>query len=424
VSVYDITGGKEDLLDSLTIDRMKTYTSQLPMDGNFSVETFFRVVCDKPVAVLMSSGNLMETGVSVGGQNIFYPSTDGGFAGNEFVFVAIPATSLTAREGLDHAVFAVEDSTIQLRDRDDEILRTLNIAANSSKRLELFSNKVYRITSTGRIMISSWTMWSFTICPSPMGGYCGRVFLLSPDQRATYGSAVVLIVSQENPVEVDIYDLSSGSLLIEKSLQSREMWFINREVADLEGVRLMVQSDEDVVVYAGSTLVPEETSYSPGQIANGIAFLTVVANRPTTIFSVSDAYVFSPNGNAELRINGLTITVPRGSYKNLPTGSIAVTSNETVIVQSISNVNYVQHPWTSTLFEYAGIRNFATYLLPSNRLEVTYPPPKQGERGSDGAPSVYMILAIAVVCGCAGLVVLLRRKSWFQTSFTHDNYWH
>jgi len=309
-------------------------------------------------------------------------------------------------------VFAIENSVVEVRDSDDEVLQTVSIGANSSKRLNLFINKLYRIRSTGRIMISSWTSASFTACPGYMGGYAGQVFFSNPYQSALLGSPVLVIVCQELPARVEVYDLDAGSLVIEKSLEPREMWFINRDVADLEGVRLMIESDEEIIVYAGSTLVPEGTPDSPGQIAKGIAFVTVRADRPTTIFGVSDAYVFSPNGNAELRIDGLKMTVPRGSYKNIPAGQITVTSNETVIIQSISDVNYFVE--ASTMYSRAGLRGFATYLLPANRLEVTYPPPKRSEGGPTGGSGINMMFvgaAVAIAAVAAAAIFIIKKRS-------------
>jgi len=252
VTVYDITGGGSNVLGISSVDRMKAYTMQLPMDGTFSIETFFKVVSDRPIAVLMAGGFSLLQGAIV-----FYPSTDGGFAGKEFIFVTRGRDRPLTRMGWDYVAFAIEDSVVEVRDKDDRVIRTLTVAANSSKRLELFYNKVYRIRSTGRVTISSWTTSSFTACPTAMGGYSGRLSFSNPDIRTDLGSAILLIVAQESPAEVRVYDVSTGSLVVERVLQSREVWFIDRNVADLHGLRLMVQSDEEVIVYAGSTFVPE-----------------------------------------------------------------------------------------------------------------------------------------------------------------------
>jgi len=402
VTVYDVTGGGHKVLESFTVDRMKAHAMKLLIEGYFSIETFFKVVSHKPVAVRMSGGLFQ-----INGGNVFYPSTDGGFAGKEFIVMTAPAGGA----GRDYIAFAIEDSTIEIRDKNDKIVRKLNVAANSSKRLELFMDRIYRIVSTGRSMISSWVSSGFTVCPNPTGGYSGRLFFASPYQTALYGSPILLITPQERPTQVEVHDVGTDSLIVERSLGPREMWFINREVADLEGVRLMVRSDGEVIVYAGATLLQEGVSDSPGQIAKGIAFVTVRADRPTTIFSVSDAFVFSPNGGAEIRINGLTITVPRDSYKNIPAGQITVTSNKTVIIQSISVVNYYEY--ARTFYQPAGLRSFSAYLLPANRLEVTYPPPKTGEAEPAGGYGLDLML-VAAVAGAAAILVgvlILKKRS-------------
>ena len=414
VTVYDLTED-ERVIESFIINRMQAHSVGFPnqKEANISRPLFFKVVSDKPVAVLLSSGSYNVSTISIGGQNIYYPSTDGGFAGKEFIFLSVPATSITARKGFDYAVFAVEDSTVEIRDKNDKVIRTFNIAANSSKRIELFSNKIYRVTSTGRIMISSWTSgpWgsgSFTICPSPMGGYRGRIFFANPEQKLL-GSAFLLILSQENPVKVKVFDMDTGSLIVEKSLQPREMWFINKEEADVAGKRVMVLSDKEVIVYAGSTLVPEGALDTPGQIAQGVALVTIKANEPTTIFSPADAYVFSPKGDAEITINGLRMKIPKNTCKNIPMGKVTITSNVTVIVEIISNINYFIE--ASTLYGRAGLRIFATYLQPVNSLELTYPAPKVSEAGGAGGIDIILMVSVlvAILAISVGIIMMKRR---------------
>jgi len=412
VTVYDLTGNKMKVIESFTIDRMKVHSVGFPneKEANISIPVFFKVVSDKPVAVLLSSGSYNVSEISVAGQSIYYPSTDGGFAGKEFIFLSVPATNIHAREGWDYAVYAIEDSVIEIRDKNDKLLKTITLPANSSKRLELFSNKIYRVKSTGRIIIGSWSSWSFTVCPSHMGGHVGRLFYANPYQTALIGSPILLILAQEKPAHVKIFDMETESLLIEKDLQPREMWFINRKVKDLEGLRVKIESSENIIVYTGSTLVPENTPDTPGQIGSGVSFIIVKANQPTTIFSVSNAYVIAPIGNAEIRINGMRITLPKGSCKNISPGKITLTSNETVIVETISEVNYFSE--ASTLYQFAGLRGFATYLIPANRVELTYPPPKPSEAKGEGGLNYTLIGGVAaVIVIAAAVLVILRKRS-------------
>jgi hypothetical protein len=157
-------------------------------------------------------------------------------------------------------------------------------------------------------------------------------------------------------------------------------------------------------------MVPEGVPESPGYIANGISFLIVLANEPTNIFVPSRAHVFSPSSDAEIDVNGLTLTVPRGSHKEIPSGSVRIIANATVVVEVISDVYY--HIDQSSLRQRAGIMNFAAHLLPAAQLEITYPPPKPTEGGPSSADEFNILLVgVAVVLVAAAAFLVVRRRS-------------
>lgn len=105
--------------------------------------------------------------------------------------------------------------------------------------------------------------------------------------------------------------------------------------------------------------------------------------------------------------------LPHGSYENILSGLITVTSNETVIVGGISDINHFLEG--STVYTRAGLRSFATYLLSANRLEVTYPPPKpsEAEAGPAGGLGVDMTLVavlVAVAVVAVGIFLVLKKR--------------
>ncbi|MEM2152643.1 MAG: hypothetical protein QW241_05965 [Candidatus Bathyarchaeia archaeon] len=416
VTIYDLTEGVEKarIIDKFTVNRLQYHVTGLSNERevNVSIPTFFKVVSNKPVAVLLSTGTYSIDKNILSGQCIYYPSTDGGFAGKEFIFMAVPAYDIHARKGWDYAIYAIEDSEVEVRDSQDNIIKKYTLAANSSRRLEIVGQNVYRIVSTGRIIVGSWA-FGFSICPNYMGGHIGRLFYTNPYGPRLLGSECLLIVAQERPTKVKIHDMESGSTLLEKDLQPREMWFIDKDVKDLEGVRVMITSTEDILVYAGSVLVPAGYSSGPGQISSGVSLIIVRANQPTTIFSVSDAYVIAPS-NAKIQVGGAEMVIPKDSCRSIPAGKITITSNTTVIVQTISEVNYFSEQ--SSLFGFAGLRGYATYLIPVNSLELTYPPPQKtttaGPSGG-GYETYYPIIGIAAaaITTIAVVIILLRIRS-------------
>jgi len=390
VLVYDVTGGKQTILDDFTVDRMKVHKLRLPQKGNFSLPILIKVSSDKPVAVLLTGG-LYE----IDGANVFYPSVDGGFSGKEFIILTAGATRISARKGWDYAVFAIEDSEVEIRDSNDKIIRTISVSANNSKRLELFYNKIYRIVSTGRIFVSSWAASSFVVCPSHVGGYRGKFFYANPYQSALSGSPILLVISQETPTQVRVYNTVTGSLIAEKKMQPREIWFINREVADIEGIQLKIESDKDIIVYAGSTIKKENMPDSPALIANAITFLTVPPNRPTTFFVPTEGYIISPKGDAKIKINQLEMKIPQGSCKPLPSGIVSITTNETVLVEIISKQPSITH--------------FAAYIPSARCLDITYPPPSSHET-TQAQKIDFTYIALAAAAMLVSVLIVFKKR--------------
>ena len=346
VTVYDITGEGSRVLDSFTVNRMETYRLQLPKKGNYSIETFFKVVSDKPIAVLMHGGiNYIEENQETWGTNLFYPSTDGGFAGKEFIFLSAQSAALVRRKGEDYVVFGVEDSDVVVQDAKGNVVITKHVAANSSIRLPLYPGKVYRVVSSGRIMVSTWSMLSLTVIPSPLGGYVQKLFFAKPDQTETEGSPVLVILAQEKPSHVQVIDTSTGSKIIDKEVASRELWLLKREESDLEGKSIMIKSSAPIVAFAGSTFTGRMgTSGTLANLANAVFFVGVKPNEPTTFYVPSRGIIFSPKSNAEVKVNRITFTIPKGSYKDIPVGQVTLISNATLIVEVTVSYTHLTLP--------------------------------------------------------------------------------
>jgi len=412
VGIYDITGGKEDLLDSFTIDRMTTYTMQLSVvEANFSIERFFKVVSDRPIAAFMQGGvEYMGATSETWGASLFYPSTDGGFAGNEFIIMSAQAASMIRRNGEDYVVFGVDDSDVVVQDADGRVVTTKHVAANSSKLLPLFPSKIYRIVSSGRIMMTSWSPSTFTVTPSPLGGYVGTFFFSNPDvtERPYLGSAVVVTVAQEKSSSVEVIDMDTGSKVRDKELSPGALWFINREEADLTSKHLIAKGSADLVAYAGSTSTSGDIPDTIGVLSHGIFFLGVRPDEPTTFHVPSRGIVFSPESDAQAEVNGIAFTIPKGSYKEIPPGTVTMVSNATLIVEVISNP-----PTVGTNLTY--MRCFGTYLITTEAVEITYPPPKPSEEGpTGGGLGIDMILigaVVAVVVVAVAVIFVLRKRS-------------
>ncbi|NIM45897.1 MAG: hypothetical protein GTO54_09795, partial [Nitrososphaeria archaeon] len=95
VKVYDLDD--KGVIASFTINGMEFRRISL------ANETYFKVVSDRLVSVLLSGGGWKEWGGH--GASAFYPSTDGGYVGDQFIFAPINATN---------TIFFIEDAHVTI----------------------------------------------------------------------------------------------------------------------------------------------------------------------------------------------------------------------------------------------------------------------------------------------------------------------
>ena len=402
VSIYDITEGKNEIIESFSINRLESHTLQISsLEANFSAEQYFKVVSNNPIGVFMYGGiNYIGENSETWGVSLFYPSTDGGFAGKEFIFLSAQSASLIRRKGLDYVVFGIDESDVKVEDAKGNVIMTKHVAANSSKRIPLHPSRIYRITSTGRIMVSTWSPSTLTVLPSPMGGYMGTFFFANPDvtERPYHGSAIILAVAQEKPSKIQIIDMSTGSKVKEKQISSRGMWFISREEADLTGKKVKVTGSAPLLVYAGATSITSDLPDTIDFLSHGIFFIGIHPDTPTTLYIPSRGIIFSPDSNAEVKVNGIPFRIKKGSYKDIPVGKVTLNSNATLIVEVISNPETVDY-----------MKCFGSYLPSSRTIEITYPPPK-AEKPSEGGFNIILYAGVAAAVAIAAVAVIVFKR--------------
>ncbi|MEM2906296.1 MAG: hypothetical protein QW587_11275, partial [Candidatus Bathyarchaeia archaeon] len=125
VRVYDVSTPEPRLLDEAVVKRLELHTV-LVHSG-----IVFKVVSDRLVSVALSGGQTY-----LEGGHLFYPSTDGGFAGTEFIFMALPSSEASHHGGLPgvkagdrHAVYAVDDAKVSLYDAAGKLLKEYELQA-------------------------------------------------------------------------------------------------------------------------------------------------------------------------------------------------------------------------------------------------------------------------------------------------------
>jgi hypothetical protein len=165
--------------------------------------TFFKVVASKPVTVQLGWPS-----------HGFYYSVNGTYVGKEFVFVATTDSC---------TVFAIEQSQVIVENSRGG-RASFKLDANGYKIVDLTPSEVYRVRSTGHVMVmigfvpgppGGWETVSFMI-PSAQGGFVGTYFLTnvigSPawgkwDKIRDYGFRVLAVAE----TRVALYDLETGA---------------------------------------------------------------------------------------------------------------------------------------------------------------------------------------------------------------------
>jgi len=218
VSAWDNVDVKVFNLTAKQLIAQTTLKSMQPLYLLLRNGTFFKVVASKPVTVQLVNYNqtpkfpltLLPPTI-----HTFYYSVDGTYVGKEFVFVAAQG-SLTAT---DYTILAVEPAEV-IVERDDGQTFTLKLDANGYKYVTLTPFRVYRVRSSGNIVVMSGAIPGIgtyeTTCfavPSVQGGFTGTYFLTRAFKAIEWGwdkvrdcGFRVLAVSE---TKITLYDLET-----------------------------------------------------------------------------------------------------------------------------------------------------------------------------------------------------------------------
>jgi hypothetical protein len=179
---------------------------------NLQNGTFFKVVTSKPVTVVLAGGEGIELGNDV--ISTFWTSTDGSFIGKEFIFQAFPGTI-----GCSYYIYALEDSNVKLLDENFTEVSKYNLKHNEVKNLGIIlaNKRIYRIVSTGSIMLNSFSDSRSYFFPSLEGSFLGKIFYGIAD--ATPGDVwddwKFLLINTLNDTKIKIFDLEFNRLYTE-----------------------------------------------------------------------------------------------------------------------------------------------------------------------------------------------------------------
>jgi len=409
VEVYNLTD--KTLIASKTINRMELWSLSIgtrvsapttPPGG----DTYFKVVSDKIVAVYLGGG-------TAEGSVTFYPSTDGGSGGREFIFMATHTMWGPGRfpeYGVYH-IFAVENSHVTIFNATGRVVE-LDAPAGSFKKVALTTGSVYRVASTGRVMVAGMSDTTFKYLPSLTGGFVGRHFMGTVGGNTAAGDKMSLYVVAQEDAEVSVYDTTKpGSLSaltgpdVKKTLRAGESWY-NTTIKCATPIRIDSTGNITVLIGKGrqwwgigyglatGETIPAVAFAYPEAMGDDISALGARAGEALSFYAPTQAVIFATQ-DMSIEIDGVTTTMTKDEYLTVLAGIHTVRGTAPVIVEVLGRSPY---GWVS----------WGGYLVSQQAMSVLYPEPPP--LGSLTEIIAGIGAAVAVVVAVV-VVLLLRRRA-------------
>ncbi|MFB0504082.1 MAG: hypothetical protein ACETWE_09630 [Candidatus Bathyarchaeia archaeon] len=409
VSIYDL--GRKAPLVSFKVDRMQLHSWEL------ANETYFKVVSDKPIAALLSGGGRV---CAWGATQVramhatFYPSTDGGFCGREFMYIAAP-TFLESPQMNAYNIFAVEDAHVTIYDIEGEVTK-LEASANSFIKVSLKEGRVYRVVSTGRILVSGLDMECFSYLPSVTGGFVGRHFVGS---LLSIGRESFMVVAMQD-CEVHIWDLKRPAWHmglfgpdLKKSLRAGEYWF-DSSIAGQTPLRIDSTGDTSVLMGAGGANwgdPPLGNLSVPENLGDDVSFIGMKPGETLGFFAPTQAVIFSA-ADGFVTIDGIPVDMEEDEYRIVLHGIHTITGNIPILVEVLGSAN----TWASwdPHIRY-GYDNWCSYLVSVQSLEVAYPPAPSIGGFIEVVPFLAIGISVCIIVAAAFLFMKRRRRRLAKT---------
>jgi hypothetical protein len=404
VELYDIVSGL--LVNSTTLNALEKATFFVPYG------MYFKVVASKRVGVLLTGGTYPYDPGGFSGVATFYPSVEGGFRGKTFIFMPAPATHQYGYTmDLVHRnfyMFALENTDWELKDRIEKFSTKDSTPRGGVASAILQSrvnhggvsaavgyDSVFKLTSTGEVIVGSVALGALVQVPALTGGYVGKTFWAPV--HATYrqtGRTAALVIVPLEPGKVTVYKRDDMSVVAEheftdSDVSQKNYWFLKLGIGRFD---LLVQSTGDITVLIAQTLTEE----SPDFIGDGITFLGSKPNQEVRFFTPSTAIIFSPEDQTAV-INGETRTLKRDQFVILGSGVHSVKGSGHLIIQIVA-------PGAQ------GFQKWGHYLIEQADIDASYP--DVPELFQKGVPVLMYagIAAVIVIAGAVAFLFLRRQK--------------
>ncbi|MEM2128981.1 MAG: hypothetical protein QXZ70_00125 [Candidatus Bathyarchaeia archaeon] len=402
VRVYDLTLGR--LAAEFDLNSMEKQYAL------FANGTMFKVVSNKHVSVMLLNYHSIPepTALELTLPFGFYTTTDGLYVGKEFVIMGSGQGIST-----DYIILALEKSSVTIT-KDDGSQLSISLDPNSFKYITLSPYRVYRITSTGNIMVQSGYIQGrggdyvpCFIVPSAEGGFVGTHFTTLSlksqewgwDPERDYGFRITAL----EDTTVRVYDLETKMEVAKVTVKGG-----TGTKVQVESRAIVVQSDKPItlaMLHNGS--ITQKARSGTAQFASyghGVLFIGIQPNVDTPIHLPTsaqiDAYFFA--------VEETTLVIDEDIYTIDADSPLPYITPGTHIVRANKNVVLQVNFWPLEP-EYQGLE-YTGAIIPcvetvNKNPEVTFTPIE------GGFPIMYIVAgaAVAAVAAVVGLFAVKRR---------------
>jgi len=384
VEVLDLSS--RQVLASFTVDKLRKVVTLLP-NG-----TFFKVVADQPVTVLLAGGKDVEIVDHMygGGSFIstFFTSTQGAYLGKEFVFMAVQS-----KHGEPYLILALEDSQVAVWDENGTKVFDAKLAANEAQSLGLVSFRVYHVVSTGTIMVQSFTSGRSSYYPAVRGGYVGRLFYGASTQPGPLQPDVTFLAVSTEENRFKVMDLTSGKVALEEAIPAQSNVSFTAPVSTM-----VVESERPMTLMylnMGSQHGADHAWYGCG-----VTYLGFRAEEEGPLYVPNgETYVFGEEGTV-VSLDDAQIRIPESGHLEVPVGLHRLSASRNIAVEIVA--------WPSWP-ENQGVANFGTCVPSLQAFSMGFEDLKLTPLGPQ-VPWLYIIAGASAVGVLALMALMLRRR--------------
>jgi len=394
VWVYSLVNGS--LISETIIDSMqKHYTV-------FENGTAFKVVTDQLACVyLLNYGSVPASNATSGPfPDTFYQDINGAYVGKEFVILG-----LGNDYSIGYVILALENAEVTVT-REDGERTTYSLDANTRKELMWQPFKIYKVKSSGYIMIQSgrpvdrWANARTFYVPSTEGGFVGTTFYSWANSDWDWTESYGFRVSATKDTKITVWSLETKEPIITKNVQEGIGFGFKPQAP-----AIFVQSDQPITLsyfHNGSifSAVGNEGIY--GAYGSGVGYFGVKPNQDTPFYlpidSFVEAYIYASE-DTEIMLDGNYWFIEADSYFLLTTpGTHIISSNKNIIVETVN--------WPNTP-EYQGLIYNGVQIPCVQTVDVVT---HVTLTSLGGFPIIYVIIGAAVAIVGAIMTFLFMRS--------------